>query len=363
MQKTVIVLVFIILFSILNTVRAEPENESVSNEPESEERKAYLDPELKNQLALANTLKDHETVWLDVSYPDISDTQKVLAISKPSLIAEKKGAILLLHDKEQHADWPEVIRPLRKNLPKEGWFTLSLNLPDETRAAAPKRVLEAKAFDQVMMNASLKNNLDSGVRVQTEPEDKGASDSANSDIPTTPKADLEQSNDEDAVDIDLAAAKKRSKLNKIPYNIRSLSHIEKAYEYLQVQNYKNIVFVAYGQSAELAFLYIKEHQAEANSAGFSLVLIEPILPEAYLIDLSEWLGQFFKGPILEIVDRNDTKELEVAETRKYSVLRTEAEQYRQIFLSFNNSEIFDEILTRRVRTWLDVNAPGHEVGL
>ena len=359
MQKTVLLLALISLISVLNSAFAETEKEADVNEMSNSERAAYLDPEQKNQQALANTLKDYETVWLEVNYPDIPDARKVLAIASPSLIAEKKGAVLLLHDTEQHADWPEVIRPLRKNLPKSGWYTLSVNLPDETRARAPERVLEAKEFDQVVMNASLKNNLDSGIRIKNEPEEKEASEPVDNENPKEPTADIEQSDDGESVDIDLAAEKADPDLNKIPYAIRSLSHIEKAYEYLQSQNYENVVLVAYGQSTELAFQYIKAHQAEANSPGFTLILIEPFLPQAYLLDLSEWLGEGFKAPILEIIDRSDAEE---AENRKYAVLRTGAEQYRQIFLNINNNEIFDENLSRRVRAWLDTNAPGLEVG-
>jgi len=359
MQKTVLLLALISLISVLNIALAESEKEADTNKASSSERAAYLDPEQKNQMALANALKYYETVWLDVNYPDIPDARKVLAIASPSLIADKKGAILLLHDTEQHADWPEVIRPLRKNLPKSGWFTLSVNLPDETRAGAPERVLEAKEFDQVMMSTSLKSNLDSGVRIRQESKEKEGSEPEDSDVPTAPLADLEQSNDGESVDIDLAEVKQPD-LNKIPYDIRSLSHIEKAYEYLQSQNYQNIVLIAYGQSAKLAFQYIKAHQAEANSPGFTLILIEPTLPQAYLLDLSEWLGKGFKAPILEIIDRRDTEE---AESRRFAVLRTGAEQYRQTFLNINNNEIFDENLSRRVRAWLDASAPGLEVGL
>lgn len=360
MQKTVLLLALISLIPVSNIALAEPEKEADTNKSLSSERAAYLDPEQKNQMALANTLKDYETVWLDVNYPDIPDARKVLAIASPSLIADKKGAVLLLHDTEQHADWPEVIRPLRKNLPKAGWFTLSVNLPDETRARAPERVLEAKEFDQVMMNTSLKNNLDSGVRIRQESKENEDSEPVDSEMPTTLAADPEQSSDGESVDIDLAAVKLQPDLNKIPYDIRSLSHFEKAYEYLQSQNYQNVVLIAYGQSTKLAFQYIKAHQAEANSPGFTLILIEPTLPQAYLLDLSEWLGKGFKSPILEIIDRSDTEE---AEDRKLAVLRTGAEQYRQTFLNINNNEIFDEKLSRRVRTWLNTNAPGLEVGL
>src|SRR5690606_29552472 len=97
---------------------------------------------------------------------------------------------------------------------------------------------------------------------------------ANSDALASVPVQTETS---DSVDIDLAAQSKL-KLNKIPYELRSLSHIEKAYEYLLAQDYKNIVFVVCGKSTELAFQYIKAHQGETNSSSFALVLIKPFLP-------------------------------------------------------------------------------------
>lgn len=353
MQKTHLVLALISLLTILNTAFAEPEKEAGSGSAE-DERAAYLDPELKKQIALAKTLKEHETVWLELSYPETTETRKVLAISSPSLIADEKGAALLLHDKEQHADWPEVIRPLRKSLPKSGWLTLSVNLPNETKFKAPERVLQAKSFDQVMMNANLKSNLDSGLRVRNELAEKSGS----IDSESTEANGQVKNNDEKPVDIDLALEQKQPDSDKTPYNVRSLSHIEKAYDYLKTKNYQNVVLIAYGRSAELALEYIKTHQEDLNSPGFALILIEPILPETHLLDLSEWLGQDFQGPILDMINRNDPKALEAAEIRKFSVLRTGAKKYRQDLITVNNNKIFDENLSRRVQAWLKTNAPG-----
>jgi len=52
---------------------------------------------------------------------------KVLALytaAQPS-----SGAIIILHNRGTHPDWPAVIHPLRQRLPEYGWSTLSVQMP------------------------------------------------------------------------------------------------------------------------------------------------------------------------------------------------------------------------------------------
>jgi hypothetical protein len=51
------------------------------------------------------------------------------AIHQPHAQTERRGAILLLHDRSSNADSIEVIRPLRLGLAAAGWDTLSVQLP------------------------------------------------------------------------------------------------------------------------------------------------------------------------------------------------------------------------------------------
>lgn len=39
------------------------------------------------------------------------------------------SAVILLHGMGVHPDWPEVIHPLRSQLPEQGWATLSIQMP------------------------------------------------------------------------------------------------------------------------------------------------------------------------------------------------------------------------------------------
>lgn len=75
-----------------------------------------------------------------------------------ALTGDPQGGIILLHGLGAHPDWPEVIRPLRRDLPRSGWAVLSIQLPAAAQnpdrqwelapvfeAAAP-RIAAAAAF-------------------------------------------------------------------------------------------------------------------------------------------------------------------------------------------------------------------------
>ena len=58
-----------------------------------------------------------------------ADGQKFLAIYTPAATDNPAGAVILIHGMGVHPDWPQVINPLRTQLPEKGWATLSLQMP------------------------------------------------------------------------------------------------------------------------------------------------------------------------------------------------------------------------------------------
>lgn len=77
-------------------------------------------------------LLDGEPQWLEVN------GIRFLSIYTPATTEKTIGAIILLHGRGAHPDWPEVIQPLRSQFPEKGWATLSLQMP----------VLANEAFDK-----------------------------------------------------------------------------------------------------------------------------------------------------------------------------------------------------------------------
>jgi len=55
--------------------------------------------------------------------------QGFFALYTPAVGKLQRGGVILLHGLGAHPDWPDVISPLRKNLPETGWSTLAVQLP------------------------------------------------------------------------------------------------------------------------------------------------------------------------------------------------------------------------------------------
>ena len=64
-----------------------------------------------------------EPVWLKAG------RREFLALFTESNVDGGEKAAVILHSMGGHADWPEIISPLRTALPDRGWATLSLQLP------------------------------------------------------------------------------------------------------------------------------------------------------------------------------------------------------------------------------------------
>jgi len=54
-----------------------------------------------------------------------------LGLFLPAAQPNPLGGILLIADRDEHADWPELIGPARRQLSEQGWHTLAISLPDD----------------------------------------------------------------------------------------------------------------------------------------------------------------------------------------------------------------------------------------
>jgi len=117
-KKTLLFLVSLYLFGILLTLSSMPE--------------ANQEKQFSQQLATVVTIGEA------VNLP--SGDNEFLAIYTKTHAPNARGGIILLHDLGTHADWPDIITPLRGELPAKGWNTLSLQLPILPGNTLPKEM-------------------------------------------------------------------------------------------------------------------------------------------------------------------------------------------------------------------------------
>ena len=58
-----------------------------------------------------------------------SINHKFLAIFNQADDEQAKGAVIIMHGRGHHPNWPEVVQPLRNGLVEFGWHTLSIQMP------------------------------------------------------------------------------------------------------------------------------------------------------------------------------------------------------------------------------------------
>lgn len=90
-------------------------------------------PSLLRQKKLAAQLKrqpsNAELHWFNDAF---------LGLYRPHHAAQERGQIVILHDNQQHPDWPGLIRQIGKQLPAVGWNTISIGLPDYQETSSPQ---------------------------------------------------------------------------------------------------------------------------------------------------------------------------------------------------------------------------------
>ena len=82
-----------------------------------------LERELRLEAEIVDMIIDGEPVHLDAA------GHPFLALHTESADDGPRKAVIVLHGRGFHPDWPEVAAPLRAELPEHGWETLSLQMP------------------------------------------------------------------------------------------------------------------------------------------------------------------------------------------------------------------------------------------
>ncbi|MCY0966063.1 DUF3530 family protein [Parathalassolituus penaei] len=319
-----------------------------------------------------------------------------------------QGAALILHDRDQHLLWPEMIAPLQQQLPQYGWATLTIELTDAPLYQVPPASQYKPAGTQETpadgaptanngTTATAATTTDSAASpaaatspasndVQPPPPPQAAADtppapagpdtgtpSTSSDTPgTTPDTGSTANNSQAPVgdtSTPVAAEPKPLTLQQRQaiWQAQTMARITAAMDYLETRGQLNRVVIASGHNSSWAIRYVQEH-TELNEkgdaqAGLNLVLLQANNHPAAALPLISSLPEIVV-PVLDVISSQyppDLPEAEI-EARAGAMRHQRHARYRQYKLVTVAGRIDNDELVRLVRGWLKTNAAGTELG-
>ncbi len=86
---------------------------------------ADLAREIRMKQQVADYIMQGDVVMLH----DAAAEHEFLSIFTEAETGTPKGAVIIMHGRGYHPNWPELVYPLRTGLPGHGWHTLSIQMP------------------------------------------------------------------------------------------------------------------------------------------------------------------------------------------------------------------------------------------
>lgn len=313
----------LLLLGLAAPVRAE---EAPTPAPEPPAAPTALAPALtrsqEQQQALMRQLPAEQQKTLQAG------DESFLALLVPAARAKASGTVVLVPGDGESADWPNVIAPVRQELPTYGWQTISLSLPD------PYDPVVAIERDTAPADTDAQANSE-----QTAPPVTGGSGTAPA-APTQAEAGSGEPAQAAVAPVDPEAAANAQAA-------RVLARIAAGIDLALQQGANPIVLVGHGTGAYWAARYLAEKEpAEVRQ----LVLIDGREPQGLPPRLDATMGK----TDLQIADLVHAPG-PAAQRRKERAAQKANKGYRQIDLPVipGDRAAEQEQTVRRLRAWLD----------
>ncbi|MEK9712519.1 MAG: DUF3530 family protein [Thalassolituus sp.] len=265
-----------------------------------------------------------------------------------------QGGALLLHDLEQHGQWPELTGPLREQLPEYGWATLATELPVYAINRIPPRSIPEPITqdgdESVDEDGADSETEQTNPAEEAEPAETDTQDNI-IEPPLTPETSETATNEglNESTGQDPAAL----------YADITRGRIEESLTYLNNRGQLNLVIIAHGDSAVWAALTIQQRQRDNDNArGIALVMVDAREHPASALRLTQIL-ETLDIPILDLITAANHSNNYTLNQRRGSMNRQHRDTYRQIHLAGSDPQSPEAI--RRIRGWLRSNAAGTEL--
>lgn len=374
---------------------ATTENENVDNEGENEGEKSNTTKQTSIIKRHIPNTEDKRSAALLHHMMLMKRADEVINLSNaqenfyglylPQASSQPQGAVLILHDKQQHGHWPEVIGPLREYLPLFGWDTLTIELPD-----ALKRQRIARQEYSIAKDTEQNSNEEEAASEATEQEAANNNDTLetenqepnDNDGPEDIAAeDLKGDNPEPINDDNEPALPRLDKLPDQPiaeiaaqpteeviidliadYQSQNRERINTAIDYLHQQNQYNLIIIGFGQGASWAIDYVhRQLQQNAEAKGLTLITIDA-LPNPYDEGLINQQLTEISLPYLDLLQNKNRIFDQSAKKRLAIMRRNNNAKYQQIVTQeINGYDELENPTNRRIRGWIKKNAGGTQI--
>lgn len=296
-----------------------------------------------------------------------ADGDPFIALYLEERTGKPQGGVLILPDIGQHAQWPEVVAPLREALPDYGWASLtpSLAAPPWRDNRTEHRATTTDATDEAV-TAQTTDDANPTVGAVQNPASAGdtgqqnAAESAKESgaepslprlnrLPPLPNNETQPANTESVKNAALA------------YQQQMLGRIEASVQALRAKGLLNLVLVGNGEHAVWAALWLASAYPDNDiPAGIGLILIDAT-EDAYAPEKLANLLPKLSLPILDLVTPFNRNAAFTNKERAGAIRHSKNPDYLQVHLETIRLEDNDSnAVTRWVRGWLRVHAAGSE---
>lgn len=305
-----------------------PETETGNN---SSEASLYPSRAMRDKTLIANALDD-EGKWLDTAYG------KILVLHRPTEAKVTKGVLVLFHSAEDPQSWPPMLENLRRNLPRYGWETLAVTMPQAVPKPIPGRE-----------NESAENADSNSEDDETTPDENPSPQEASS-------SSLSSSSNNNAVS--------REELIK--------EYIKVSFAFLHANGQFNAVVLFDNSSLFLGMQQlssqIKENKRDPNTVDgpMQALVIANLQPQEALNkqQLDSTLNQK-QLPVMDVFFAPDSEQQQAQrDLHRAAAMRNKLNHYQQLVTEVQPKSIEDDhtsFLVGRVRGFMKAVAAGSEV--
>lgn len=283
--------------------------------------------------------------WLETDYGDI------LVFYRPTEAQKTRGALVIFHAAEDPQAWPPILENLRANLPRYGWETLGVSLPQQSPAAVPARASASSASSTAINPAENEASIPEGIHPN----------STNPASTTEAAPTLSASSSPATSSATASSAAARDTLIR--------AYVDAAFRFLQEKGQLNVVVLVDNSSAVAVLAQLLPKLTEkagdqTTSDGPIQALVIANMQNQEPLESSE-LSAIFTTPYLPVMDvffRPETPHLvQIRDLHRAVAMRQKLDDYQQALLDDQPKMVESDprsFLAARIRGFMQRHAGG-----